>query len=136
MIGHLGRLLAAPARRLAGAWRTTRRTAALVPDVVDAVLVLPAVSRQLEEIRFATATLPEVQAEIARLRGDTQVLVTIDRTLAAMAVLLDRVEHNTAGVQQLAEVVVPLRGAALRVGRLSARWPVQPGVPDTAPAGR
>ena len=115
------RRLLSPLRRFASVWRTTRRTAAKVPDVVEAILVLPHVSRQLDVIGFQTATLPEMHAEIVRLRGDTAALPQIDETLARMAVLLDRVDANTVGVQQLAEVVVPLQGAALRLGRLADR---------------
>ena len=85
--------LLAPLRRLSGPSRVACVTVARLPDVVDAILELPVALREL------------------------------DRTLAGMTVLLDRVERNTAGVQQLAEVVVPLRGAALRVGRLTERRP-------------
>ena len=81
-------------RRIATTWRTTRRTVARLPDVVDAILVLPTLAQRLEAIEFATATLPEMHAEIARMRGDTA---------------------------SLTEVVVPLRGAAVRVGRLTER---------------
>ena len=124
----LGRILAVPVRRIAGTWRTTRRTAALLPDVVDAILVLPVLARRLEAMQLSTATLPEMHAEIARVRGDTAALRDIDRTLAGMALLLDRIEENTAGVEQLTEVLVPLRGVAQRVGRLSG--------PGTAAARR
>lgn len=133
MIARAGRIVLTPIRRIAATWRTTRRTAARLPDVVEAILVLPTLSRQLDAIRFATATLPEMHAEIARVRGDTSALPEIDRTLAGMAVLLDRIERNTAGVEQLTEVLVPLRGAAVRVGRMTDRWPQRP-VPR--PAGR
>ncbi len=110
-------------RRLSRPLRTTRRTVARLPDVVEAILVLPTLARQLEAIAFATATLPEMHEEIARVRGDTSSLPQIDRNLQGMAVLLDRIEVNTAGVEQLTEVLVPLRGAAVRVGRASERWP-------------
>ncbi len=69
-------------------------------------------------VAFATATLPEMHEEIARVRGDTSSLPQIDRNLQGMAVLLDRIQGNTAGVEQLTEVLVPLRGAAMRVGRM------------------
>ncbi|MEP8553314.1 hypothetical protein, partial [Enterobacter mori] len=78
-----------------------RRTVERLPDVVEAILVLPELSRQLETIAFAAATLPEMHAEIARVRGDTARLREIDATLA--------------------EVLIPLRGAAIRIGRLSDR---------------
>ena len=120
------RLVAAPLRRVVRALRTTGRTVARVPDVVEAVLVLPTLARQLEAISFATATLPQMHEEIGRVRGDTSALPQIDATLARMAVLLDRVDANTAAVHDLAEVLVPLRGAAFRVGRFADRIPNRP----------
>ncbi len=116
-----------PFRRLASLWRTTRRTAARVPDVVEAVLILPRLSEHLATIGLHTATLPEMHAEIARVRGDTSALPQIDETLERMAVLLDRVDANTAAVEQLVQVVLPLQGAALRVGRVADRFPVRRG---------
>ena len=113
------------ARRVAGAWRTTRRTIARVPDVLDAILILPRVSQQLEVIGFQTATLVDMHQEIARVRGDTAALPPMNETLERMAVLLDRVDANTAGVEQLAQVMLPLQGAALRVGRAADRWPAR-----------
>jgi hypothetical protein len=113
------RLITRPLRRVVRVVRTIER----VPDVVEAILVLPTLSRQLEEIRFATATLPEMHAEIARVHGDTTALPHIDETLARMALLLDRVDANTAAVHELAEVMLPLRGAATRVGRFADRLP-------------
>ena len=115
--------IALPLRRAARLFRTTRRTVESVPQVVEAILVLPALTRQLEQIAFATATLPEMHAEIARVRGDTAALRSIDETLAGLAPLLERIDANTAGVRDLSEVLVPLRGAAVRVGRLSDRFP-------------
>jgi len=100
--------LVRPVRRLLRVARTVRRTAEAVPDLVDAVLVLPTISQQLEEIRFSTATLPEMHAEIARVRGDTRALAEMQAALA-----------------QLAEIAVPLSGAATRVGRLADRWPAE-----------
>lgn len=115
--------LISPVRRVAAAWRTVRRSAALVPDALEAVLTLPRLSGQLEIIGFQTATLNDMYAEIGRLRADTGALPRIDETLEQVATLLDRVERNTAAVEQLAEIVVPLQGAALRVGRMAERWP-------------
>ena len=71
----LGPLLR-PLRRFVRIARTARRTVAAVPDLVDAVLVLPEISRQLEVIQFQTATLPEMYDEIARLRGDVERVAT------------------------------------------------------------
>src|SRR5688500_6110482 len=119
----LGRVLTAPIRGIAGTWRATYRTAASLPDVVEAILVLPHLARELEVIRMQTATLPEMHAEIARVRGDTAALPHIDETLERMAVLLERVDMNTAAVERMAEVMVPLRGAALRLGRLADDGP-------------
>ena len=93
--------IALPLRRVARIFRTTRRTVERMPDVVEAILVLPELARQLERVAFATATLPEMHAEIRRVRGDTVRLREIDETLE--------------------EVLIPLRGAAVRIGRLSDR---------------
>lgn len=112
-----------PLRRALRLFRATRRTVERVPQVVDAVLILPTLARQLETIAFATATLPEMHAEIRRVRGDTAALRNIDETLEGLAPLLERIDANTVGVRELSEVVVPLRGAAVRVGRFADRFP-------------
>ena len=123
MIGRMGGLLLGPVRGFARVWRATRRTAARIPEVVDAVLILPRVEAQLERVGLQTATLIEMQAEIARLRGDTSALRSIDDTLRRVSVQLEHIDVNTARVEQLAEVMVPLQGAALRVGRAADRLP-------------
>jgi hypothetical protein len=97
-------------RRLGRGWRRATRTALLIPEALEAVVLLP---RQLELIAFHTATLQEMHAEIAAVRGDTE----------RMALLLGRVDANTASVERLAEIAVPLEGAAARLGRLADRWP-------------
>ncbi len=50
-----------------------------------------------------------MHAEIARVRGDTA--------------MLRQIEANTLAVQQLAEVVIPLQSAAVRLGRFADRLP-------------
>jgi hypothetical protein len=40
-----------------------------------------------------------------------------------MANCVAEVEKNTAAVEQLAEIAVPLQGAAMRVGRFADRLP-------------
>lgn len=122
-IGRLGALLVAPVRRAASLWRTTRRTAAHLPDVVEAVLVLPRLAEHLERVSLQTATLVEMHQEIARVRGDTAALRSIDETLRRVSGQLDHIDANTAQVEQLAQVLLPLQGAALRVGRAADRWP-------------
>ena len=116
-------LLLAPVRRVSRLWRTTRRTAAHLPDVLESVLVLPHLAAHLERVSVQTATLVDMHQEIARVRGDTATLRSIDETLRRVAVQLERIDGNTAHVEQLAQVVVPLQGAALRVGRAADRWP-------------
>lgn len=115
--------LLAPIRRVPGLWRTTRRTAARIPDVVDAVLILPHLGTHLERVSLQTANLVEMHAEIARLRGDTATLRSIDETLKRVSVQLEGIDANTAHVEHLAQVMLPLQGAALRVGRAADRWP-------------
>ena len=128
------RFFLAPVRRLAGAWRTTRRSVALVPDVLEAILVLPHLSQQLEVVAFQTASLNDMYAEIKRVRGDTDALPPMHQTLEHMSRLLDRVDTNTAAVERLAEVALPLQGAAVRVGRFADRWPgkQRPALPRSA----
>jgi hypothetical protein len=78
------RLVIPPLRRVLRALRTTGRTVAAVPDVVDAILVLPEMRRQLEEVRFSTATLPEMLEEIRRVHGDTSALPAMHEELERM----------------------------------------------------
>jgi hypothetical protein len=77
-----------------------------LPAVVDAILVLPTLSRQLEDVRADTQALHEVVAELQRVRGDTSALPVIEAELV-----------------RLSGVALPLQGAAVRVGRLADRWP-------------
>ena len=117
------RLVLAPVR---GAWRAlrrTQRTVAIVPDALEAILVLPALSRQLEEIRFSTATLPEMLEEIRRVQADTSTLPPMCEEISRMERTVAEVERNTLAVQHLAEVALPLQGAAMRVGRFADRLP-------------
>ena len=130
---RLGRLLLAPLRSVARVVRATRRTVAAVPDVVDAILVLPGLSRQLHVVELQTATLADVHDELRRLRRDTSHLPRIDERLERMAFLLDRVDGNTAAVHELASVVTPLRGAAVRVGAFSDRFGARRGGPGPTP---
>jgi hypothetical protein len=99
------------------------RTVAALPAVVEAVLVLPAMSRQLEEVKAHTAVLPGILAELEGVRSDTVALPVINSNLERMCDSLARVEQNTLAVEQLAEIAVPLQGAAMRVGRLADRLP-------------
>ena len=121
MIRRFGRLLLVPVRGAAGLWRSARR----IPEVVDAVLVLPQLAQQIERVGIQTATLLEMQREIALLRGDTAALRSIDQTLGLVAAHLQRVDANTVHVEQLASVLLPLQGAAVRVGRAADRLPAR-----------
>ena len=116
-------IIVAPLRRATRLWRTTRRTASRIPEVVEAVLILPRVEAHLELVGVQTATLVEMHAEIARLRGDTAALRSIDETLKRVSAQLEHIDANTAQVEHLAQVMLPLQGAALRVGRAADRWP-------------
>jgi hypothetical protein len=77
-------LVLTPLRGVVRALKTTRRTVAAVPDVVEAILVLPHLSRQLEEVRFSTATLPEMLEEIRRVHADTSTLPVMHDELERM----------------------------------------------------
>jgi hypothetical protein len=111
-----------PFRSAIGLFNTTRRTVAAVPDLVDAILWLPTVSRQLEEVKFSTATLPEMLEEIRRVHADTSALPAMEAEIARMSRAVTEVQRNTLAVEQLAEVALPLQGAAMRVGRFSDRF--------------
>jgi hypothetical protein len=121
----MGRLraLLRPFRPLVRVLRSTRRTAAAVPDLVDAILVLPALSRQLEIVAFQTSTLLEMHEELAQIRSNTAALPHLDTQLARVHEVLCHVDVNTQAVQQLTDVALPLHGAALRLGRFADRLP-------------
>jgi hypothetical protein len=82
------------------------RTVAALPSVVEAILVLPTLSRQLEEVRADTATLHEILAELEGVRAHTSALPVIEAELAG-----------------LSGVTTPLQGAAARFGRFADRLP-------------
>ena len=94
-----------------------------LPRVVEAILVLPRVAEQLDHVRANTNALPVMLEEIEAIRSDTRSLPAVEAELRAMRVVLDKIESNTLAVEQLAETVVPLQGAAMRVGRLADRLP-------------
>ena len=113
----------APLRGAVRALRRTQQTVAIVPDALEAILVLPTLTRQLEEIRFSTASLPEMLEEIRRVHADTSTLPGMLEEISRMERTVAQVEGNTLAVQQLAEVALPLQGAALRMGRMADRIP-------------
>jgi hypothetical protein len=82
------------------------RVVAALPAVVDAILVLPTLSRQLEEVRADTRALHAILAELQRVSGDTAALPVIEAELV-----------------RLSGVAVPLTGAAARFGRFADRLP-------------
>jgi hypothetical protein len=99
------------------------RTISLIPSVLEAVLVLPALSRQLDDVRAQTSVLPDILVELERVRSDTIALPVINENLERMCETLGRVESNTLAVEQLAEIALPLQSAAVRVGRIADRLP-------------
>ena len=88
--------------------RVAVRTVATLPRMVEAVLVLPDILAELERVRADTASLPLIRDH------------------------LERVEQNTLAVEQLAEIALPLQGAAMRVGRFADRLPQRRQVPPPA----
>ena len=120
-------LVLRPLHGLVRAFRRTRRTVAIVPDALEAILVLPALADRLEEVRFNTATLPEMLEEIRRVQADTSTLPVMCEEIARVERTVAAVERNTLAVHQLAEVALPLQGAALRLGRIADRLPQRTG---------
>jgi hypothetical protein len=81
------------------------------------------VAQQLDQICANTDALPAMLEEIEKIRADTRSLPHVEAELRAMGLTLADVERNTLAVEKLAETVLPLQGAALRVGRLADRLP-------------
>jgi hypothetical protein len=119
---RLQRLLR-PFRPLIGVLQSTRHTVAAVPELVDAILILPTIARQLEIVAFQTATLQEMHEELVQVRSNTAALPNLDSQLARVHQVLCQVDVNTQSVHQLADVLLPLHGAAARVGRFADRLP-------------
>jgi hypothetical protein len=94
-----------------------------LPRVIEAILVLPRVAEQLDHVRANTDALPIMLEEIEAIRADTRSLPEVEAELRRMGFTLGKIEENTLAVEQLAETVVPLQGAALRVGRFADRLP-------------
>jgi hypothetical protein len=94
-----------------------------LPRVIEAILVLPRVAEQLDHVRANTDALPIMLEEIEAIREDTRSLPQVEAELRAMGLTLGKIEQNTLAVEQLAETVLPLQGAALRVGRFTDRLP-------------
>lgn len=99
------------------------RVVSLLPQVVEAILVLPTLSEQLDQVNRNTDALPAMLAELRAVRADTESLPKVETDLAAMRMLLSQIEANTLAVERLAEVALPLQGAAMRVGRFADRLP-------------
>ena len=86
-----------PLRGLLRAAARTRSTIALVPEALEAVLVLPRMVEQLERIERDTAVLPDMRDDFVVVRATVV-----------------RMQGNTAVLEDLA-------GAAKRIGRFSGR---------------
>ena len=108
-------------------WRPVRgvvRTVSALPQVVDAILVLPTLAERLERVDGNTDACPTYSASCARCSADTAALPLIHEELVRDAAARSiQVEANTLAVERLAEIAVPLQGAAVRVGRLADRLP-------------
>jgi hypothetical protein len=109
-------VLTAPVRGAVG-------VVAALPRVVEAILVLPRVANQLDRVCANTDALPIMLVEIEAIRADTRSLPQVEAELRAMRVQLGQIEQNTLAVEQLAETLLPLQGAAARVGRFADRLP-------------
>jgi hypothetical protein len=116
---------------------TLGRTIARLPDVVDAISMLPAISAQLEQVTEHTRALPEIHREMATvaeatlaLEATMPVLVELQQPLPELvpaltrtADRLDRLGALIASMDEtlhfLAAVAEPLQGTAARIGRLT-----------------
>ena len=87
---------------------------AALPDVDEAILVLPTLSRQLDDVKADTARLHEILAELERVSADTSALPSIRADTSVLASIRDEL----AGISAVA---LPLQSAAARVGRFADR---------------
>jgi hypothetical protein len=94
-----------------------------VPRVIEAILVLPRVADQLDRVCENTEALPIMLERIEAILADTPSLPKVEAELRAMGLTLRDIDQNTVAVEQMAETLLPLQGAALRVGRLADRMP-------------
>jgi hypothetical protein len=94
-----------------------------LPKVVEAVLVLPTLVEQLGRVNDNTDALPDILDQLRSVQADTKSLPLVHEELAAMRLIVAQVEQNTLAVERLAETVLPLQGAAARVGRFADRLP-------------
>lgn len=145
-------------RAFAGASRaadTARQTVAVVPQAIEAILVLPSMIEQLDRICRNTDALPGVLANLERVAADTSVLPGMQDEIGTMNGTVVRMQEDTGmiaihipklvvleqslpamvpvledidrTVQRLADVAEPLQGAAQRFGRFTDRLPQRNG---------
>ena len=130
---RLGRVL----RRVIGVPLRIGRTVASLPEVVEAITMLPTISAQLEQVAEHTRSLPAIHAEMAAVAASTlaleasmptlielqQPLPELVPALTQTADRLDRLAALIASMDEtlhfLAAVAEPLQGTAARIGRLT-----------------
>ena len=113
------------------------RTVARVPEVVEAIAMLPTISAQLEQVTAHTRSLPEIHREMAvvaqatvALEATMPVLVELQQPLPELVPALtqtaDRLDRLAALIGSmdetlhfLAAVAEPLQSTAARIGRLT-----------------
>lgn len=116
---------------------TLARAVSQLPDVIEAITMLPAISEQLELVTEHTRSLPEIHAEMATVASATlaleatmPVLVELQQPLPELvpaltqtADRLDRLAVLIGSMDEtlhfLAAVAEPLQGTAARIGRLT-----------------
>ena len=102
------------------ALQTARETIAALPEVVQAVLVLPTLSEQLTLVQRNTEVLPEILERLDRVEHDTAVLPVMRGDTAAIAaempklVVLEQSLPAVAEGVHLVDIARPLHGAARR----------------------
>jgi hypothetical protein len=122
-------------RRIVSVPLAVARTVARLPEVVEAITMLPIIAAQLEQITEHTRSLPAIHAEMASVAASTTsleatmpVLVELQQPLPELvpalqetADRLDRLGVLIASMDEtlhfLAAVAEPLQGTAARIGR-------------------
>ncbi len=111
-----------------------RRTIAVIPRALDAVLVLPSLSERLDEVARNTSDLPTISEQLARVVRNTDALAAIsDHTgqLVENTIVLPRT-HSELIVMQAAIIEMQQSTSAMATD-LSSLACVEQGVPSLVP---
>jgi hypothetical protein len=118
------RLAAAPASRLMAVVRLLDRAHAAIDDIAGLRLSAQFIADNLAELSKSAAGIDANSAEIAReITGLTTAARGIDLHAERLGVEIEAVAKIVPTLQRLTEIVDPLDGTVIRLGRLVDRLP-------------